>query len=112
MDPLFTYLNQILGVLAVQGYVDDTTIAGDGQDLAWIGNVETCYQALQTAGFVIDPHACYFAGAVINNRAFPHKCLSASVDAAWPGLLLTQPFPTATGCPFGKHVERIQHCIS
>ena len=32
---------------------------------------------------------------VINNRALPHKCLSASVDAAWPGLLLTQPFPTA-----------------
>ena len=95
MDPLFTYLNQIPGVLAVQGFVDDTTIAGDGQDLAWIGNVETCYQALQTAGFVIDPHACYFAGVVINNRALPRKCLSASVDAAWPGLLLTQPFPTA-----------------
>ena len=64
-------------------------------DPTWIGNVETCYQALQTAGFVIDPHACYFAGVVVNNRAFPHKCLSASVDAAWPGLLLTQPFPTA-----------------
>ena len=95
MDPLFTYLNQIPGVLAVQGYVDDTTIAGDGQDLAWIGRVESCYQALQTAGFVIDPHACYFARVVINNRAVPHKCLSASVDAAWPGLLFTQPFPTA-----------------
>eukprot|EP00434_Breviolum_minutum_P037644 symbB.v1.2.033388.t1/scaffold4123.1/size58836/8 len=95
MDPLFTYLNQIPGVLAVQGYVDDTTIAGDGQDLAWIENVESCYQALQTAGFVIDPHACYFARVVINNRAFPRKCLSASVDAAWPGLLLTKPFPTA-----------------
>ena len=95
MDSLFTYLNQIPGVLAVQGYVDDTTIAGDGQDLAWVGQVESCYQALQTAGFVIDPHACYFAGVVINNRAFPHKCLSASVDAAWPGLLLTRPFPTA-----------------
>ena len=80
---------------AVQGFVDDTTIAGDGQDLTWIGKVETCYQALQTAGFVIDPHACYFAGVVINNRAFPYKCLSASVDAAWPGLLLTQSFPTA-----------------
>ena len=50
---------------------------------------------LQTAGFVIDPHACYYAGVVINNRALPHKCLSASVDAAWPGLLRTQPFPTA-----------------
>ena len=95
MDPLFTYLNQIPGVLAVQGYVDDTTIAGDGQDLTWIENVESCYQALQTAGFVIDPHACYFAGVVINNRDIPHKCLSASVDVAWPGLLQTKPFPTA-----------------
>ena len=55
MDPLFTYLNQIPGVLAVQGYVDDTTIAEDGQDLAWIENVESCYQALQTAGFVLMP---------------------------------------------------------
>ena len=32
---------------------------------------------------------------VINNRAFPHKCLSASVDAAWRGVLLTQSFLTA-----------------
>ena len=95
MDPLFTYLNQIPGVLAIQGYVDDTTIAGDGQDRTWIENVESCYQALQTAGFVIDPHACYFAGVVINNRDIPHKCLSASVDVAWPGLLQTKPFPTA-----------------
>ena len=71
MDPLFTYLNQIPGVLAVQGYVDDPTIAGDGQDLAWIGRVESCYQALQTAGFVVDPHACYYAEVVINNRALP-----------------------------------------
>ena len=29
MDPLFTYLNRIPGVISVQGYVDDTTIAGD-----------------------------------------------------------------------------------
>ena len=81
--------------MAVQGYVDDTTIAGDGQDLTWIENVESCYQALYTAGFVIDPHACYFAGVVINNRDAPRKCLSASVDVAWPGLLQTKPFPSA-----------------
>ena len=102
MDPLFTYLNQIPGVLAVQGYDDDTSVAGDGQDLAWIGRVESCYQAFQTAGFVIDPHACYYAGVVINNRALPHKCLSASVDAAWPGLLWTQPFPTAMAALVAK----------
>ena len=32
---------------------------------------------------------------VINNRVLSYKCLSASVDAAWPGLLLTQPFSKA-----------------
>ena len=102
MDPLFTYLNQIPGVLAVQGHVDDTTIAGDGQDLDWIGRVESCYQALQTAGFVIDPRACYYAEVVINNRALRHKCLSASVDAAWPGLLRTQSFPTTMAALLAK----------
>ena len=95
MDPLFTYLNQIPGVLAVQGYVDDTTIAGDGQDLSWLVQVESCYQALQTAGFVVDPHSCFFAGVVINNRALPHRCLSATVDSTWPGLMNTKSYPTA-----------------
>ena len=28
MDPLFHYLNRIPGVISVQAYVDDTTIAG------------------------------------------------------------------------------------
>ena len=37
MDPLFTYLNQIPGVLAVQGYVDDTTIAEMGRTLLGLG---------------------------------------------------------------------------
>ena len=36
MDPLFTYLNRIPGVLSVQRYVDDTTIVGDAQDLHWL----------------------------------------------------------------------------
>ena len=29
MDPILTYLNKVPGVLTVQGYVDDTTMAGD-----------------------------------------------------------------------------------
>ena len=29
MDPVLTYLNRISGMLAVQGYVDDTTMVGD-----------------------------------------------------------------------------------
>ena len=35
-DPLFTYLNRIPGVLSVQGYINDTTIAGDAQSLEWL----------------------------------------------------------------------------
>ena len=57
--PSFHYLNQIPGVLAVQGYVDDTAIAGDGQDLAWIGKVESCYGA----GSEVPPSEAPFKGA-------------------------------------------------
>lgn len=95
MDPLFTYLNQIPGVLAVQGYIDDTTIAGDGQDLSWLERVDSCYQALHSAGFVVDPHSCFFAGIVTDNRAIPYRCLSATVDSTWPGLMATTAYPTA-----------------
>ena len=50
MDPLFTYLNRIPGVISVQGYVDDTTIAGDAQNLEWLTQVAECYSNLRTAG--------------------------------------------------------------
>ena len=110
MDPLFTYLNQIPGVLAVQGYVDDTTIAGDGQDLTWIGQVESCYQALQTAGFVIDPHSCYFAGVVINNRALPHRCLSASVVNTKSNTVLVRKGTPADTSP-NEHRLQQYHCM-
>ena len=36
MDPLFTYLNRIPGVISVQGYIDDTTIVGNSQSLSWL----------------------------------------------------------------------------
>ena len=43
MDPLFTYLNRIAGVLSVQGYIDDTTIAGTAQSLEWLDDVAQTY---------------------------------------------------------------------
>ena len=67
MDPLFTYLNRIPGVLSVQGYIDDTTIAGDGQCLEWLGNVSDCYLSLRPAGFLVDPHGCYRACVTTRN---------------------------------------------
>ena len=59
MDPLFHYLNQIPRVLAVEAYVDDTTILGDAQTLDWIGKVSDTYHKVSTAGFIVDSHTEY-----------------------------------------------------
>ena len=61
MDPLFHYLNRIPSVLAVEAYVDDTTIIGDAQSLDWIRKVSDTYQKVSTAGFIVDSHTCYRA---------------------------------------------------
>ena len=66
-----------------------------GQRRSEVLQVESCYQALQTAGFVVDPHSCFFAGVVINNRSLPYQCLSAIFDSTWPGLMNTKSYPTA-----------------
>ena len=95
MDPLFTYLNRIPGVLSVQGYIDDTTIAGDARCLDWLTEVSSCYSSLRTAGFVVDPHSCFRACVTIHNRMRPISCLSADVNSRWPGLLSTEGYPTA-----------------
>ena len=50
MDPLFTYLNRIPGVISVQGYIDDTTIAGNSQSLSWLEEVAYTYECLKSAG--------------------------------------------------------------
>ena len=94
MDPLFTYLNRIPGVISVQGYVDDTTIAGDAQNLEWLTQVAECYSNLRTAGFVVDPHSCFRACLTINNRLQPCGYHSGQVESQWPGLLSSEPYPT------------------
>ena len=53
MDPLFHYLNRIPGVISVQAYVDDTTIAGVAEDPMWLHEVAEAYQSISTAGFHI-----------------------------------------------------------
>ena len=95
MDPLFTYLNRIPGVLSVQGYIDDTTIAGDAQCLEWLTDVSECYSSLRTAGFVVDPHSCFRACITTRNRMRPGDCLSDIVDSTWPGLISAGGYPTA-----------------
>ena len=95
MDPLFTYLNRIPGVLSVQGYIDDITIAGNAQSLDWLTEVADCYSSLGTAGFVVDPHSCFGACTTTHNRMRPRSCLSDEVDSQWPGLLSMAVYPTA-----------------
>ena len=94
MDPLFTYLNEISGVLAVQGYVDDTTIAGDaGPCLDWKRGNLVVKHSKPLASWSIHMSATLLGSS--STIVPPRQCLRASVDAAWPGLLLTKPFPTA-----------------
>lgn len=41
MDPIFTYLNAIPGVIQVEGYVDDTSTTGAiTEDLTWLRKVD------------------------------------------------------------------------
>ena len=62
---MLTVLNRIPGVITVQGYIDDTTLAGRGQSVGW---VDTCWQLLmrlKTAGIQIDSHCCWRAVEVL-----------------------------------------------
>ena len=95
MDPLFTYLNRIPGVLSVQGYIDDTTIAGNAQCLGWLEEVAHTYECLKTAGFVVDAHSCFRASVAIQNRRRPGATNSNEVENVWPGLIMSEPYPTA-----------------
>ena len=61
MDPIYHYLNRIPRVISVQGYIDDNTIAGPGNDIEWVNGVQEGYQCCRTAGFQIDPHSCWQA---------------------------------------------------
>ena len=70
MDPIYHYLNRIPRVVSVQGYIDDNTIAGPGNDLEWIDRVQTCYKCCRTAGFQIDSHSCWQAVSA-DCRPFP-----------------------------------------
>ena len=61
MDPLFHYWNRIPGVISVQAYVDDTTIAGTAIDPKWLCDVAVAdvYRRVASAGFHIDCHTCF-----------------------------------------------------
>ena len=95
MDPLFTYLNRIPGVISVQGYIDDTTIAGNSQCLSWLEEVAHTYECLKSAGFVVDAHSCFRACVTLQNRRRPGTMNSNEIENVWPGLISSEPYPTA-----------------
>ena len=65
MDPVLTYLNRIPGMLTVQGYVDDTTMAGDTTaGMQWLADAWNICSRLRSAGIQIDEHHCWKASGV------------------------------------------------
>ena len=79
----------------MQGYIDDTTIAGTAQSLEWLDDVAQTYVSLWTAGFVVDPHTCFRACLAIQNRMQPTVTDSDDVENRWPGLIASEGYPTA-----------------
>ena len=65
MDPILHYLHRIPGVIAVQGYVDDTTLVGDDVDqFEWLACVGRLCKDLESAGILVEPHRCWRAECV------------------------------------------------
>ena len=85
MDPVLTVLNRVPGVITVQGYIDDTTLAGRGHSISWI---DACWQLvmkLKTAGIQVDSHHCWRAVEVLR-----HPCkLTAMTPALKKDILPT-----------------------
>ena len=64
MDPILTVLNDIPRVLAVRGYIDDTTLAGDAANPSWCAKAWSTLMSLHSAGIVIEQHNCWRAAEV------------------------------------------------
>ena len=75
----------------MQGYIDDTTIAGNAQCLGWLDKVSDCYVSLRSAGFIVDSHGCFRACVTTRNRMPPSRCLS---DVVGSTLLSSRSYPT------------------
>ena len=95
MDPLFHYLNQSPRVLAVEAYVDDTTIIGDAQSLNWMCKVSYTYHKVSTAGFIVDSHTCYRCLRNSVMKFPPCKLTDEDLASRWPGIVSSRPYSTA-----------------
>ena len=94
MDPLFHYLNRIPGVISVQAYVDDTTIAGAAEDPTWVQEVAEVYQSISTAGFHIDSHCCFRACVNDNMKFMPRIVTTEELVDYWPAIVAAKKFAT------------------
>ena len=56
--------NDIPRILAVRGYIDDTTLAGDAVNPSWCAKAWSTLMALHSAGIVIEHHSCWRAAEV------------------------------------------------
>ena len=94
MDPILSYLNQIPGVLRVQGYVDDTTLVGDTREsLQWLHEVGQLCTHLRTAGIKVDPHYCWRA-AFVKSTQCPCTMMTPLHPLEW--ILQIEGKPTLT----------------
>ena len=116
MDPILTYLNRIPGVLTVQGYVDDTTLAGDtAPGMQWLTDVWTICKKLRTAGIQIDEHHCWRANGARMN-APQSGCLADFPALDWVHrtrghATLYQALAKRAGCSTTTLVSRGQYFV-
>ena len=94
MDPLFHYLNRIPGVISVQAYVDDTTIAGVAEDPMWLHEVAAAYRSISTAGFHIDSHSCFRACVNDNMKFMPRVVATEELVEYWPDSITAKKYAT------------------
>lgn len=95
MDPIFTYLNAIPGVIQVEGYVDDTSITGAiTDDLTWLRKALRAIEQWNTAGIQMDPHKCWRVGLPLSISIPSHQVLPISDFTTHSALLPAEGFAT------------------
>ena len=67
MDPILTVLDDIPRVLAVRGYIDDSTLAGDGTQPQWMDIAWGIFHSLESAGDCFEQQFCWRAVKVRMN---------------------------------------------
>ena len=105
MDPIYHYLNRIPRVLSVQGYIDNNTIAGPGNDIEWVQGVQNCYQVCRTAEFQIDPIPAGKRSVLIVPRLLPRRLQKGKKAKVFSSSLVI-PLPAQPSWPLfcrGRH---------